>query len=93
MRFNAGYPGFERMHVEDLVVDGDRGVLRARVAGTGRRGRAGSSSPWPASRPCATASSSSCVEVWADVDQQAPEGTRPGLTQCFPAPPSVSASA
>ena len=29
VRFNADYPGFERMHVEDLVVDGDRGVVRA----------------------------------------------------------------
>ena len=33
VRFNADYPGFERMHVEDLVADGDRAVLRA----TGRR--------------------------------------------------------
>ena len=40
VRFNADYPGFERMHVEDLVADGDRGVLRATVIGRGdaRRG-------------------------------------------------------
>ena len=38
VRFNADYPGFERMHVEDLVVDGDRGVLRARVTGRGGEG-------------------------------------------------------
>ena len=38
VRFNADYPGFERMHVEDLVVDGDRGVLRARVTGRGGAG-------------------------------------------------------
>ena len=35
MRFNAHYPGFERLLVEDLVVEDDRGMLRARVTGTG----------------------------------------------------------
>src|SRR5690349_10410528 len=38
VRFNADYPGFERMHVEDLVAAGDRGVLRARVTGKGGTG-------------------------------------------------------
>ena len=27
VRFNAAYPGFQRMLVEDLVADGDRGEL------------------------------------------------------------------
>ena len=76
VRFNADYPGFERMHVEDLVVEADRGVLRARVTGRGGAGE------W---LEFAVASFATVrdglivelVEVWADVDQQAPEGTRP----------------
>ena len=76
VRFNADYPGFERMHVEDLVADGDRGVLRARVTGRGSTGE---------ELEFAVASFATVrdgllvelVEVWADVDQQAPEGTRP----------------
>ena len=75
-RFNADYPGFERMHVEDLVADGDRGVLRARVTG---RGDAGEGLEF-ALASFATVRDGllvELVEVWADVDQQAPEGTRP----------------
>ncbi|MGF9760857.1 nuclear transport factor 2 family protein [Microvirga sp. 0TCS3.31] len=76
VRFNADYPGFERMHVEDLVADGDRGVLRARVTGRGDTGD---------ELEFAVASFATVrdgllvelVEVWADVGQQAPEGTRP----------------
>ncbi len=76
VRFNADYPGFERMHVEDLVADGDRAVLRARVTGRGGTG---------AELEFAVASFATVrdgllaelVEVWADVDQQPPEGTRP----------------
>jgi hypothetical protein len=76
VRLNADYPGFQRMHVEDLVTDGDRGVLRARVVGTGGDG---------ADVVFAVASFATVrddllvelVEVWADVDQQPPPGTRP----------------
>jgi ketosteroid isomerase-like protein len=76
VRLNADYPGFQRMHVEDLVADGDRGVLRARVIGTADDG---------GDLEFAVASFGAVrddqiielVEVWADVDQQAPEGTRP----------------
>ncbi len=76
VRLNADYPGFERLVVEDLVADGDRGVLRARVTGTGADG----------SKQVFVVASFATVrddligeltEVWADVDQQAPEGTRP----------------
>ena len=75
VRFNADYPGFERLHVEDLVVEGDRGVLRARVTGTGSAGER---------LEFAVASFATVregllaelVEVWADVDQQPPAGTR-----------------
>jgi ketosteroid isomerase-like protein len=76
VRLNADYPGFQRMHVEDLVSDGDRGVLRARVIGTGGDG---------ADLEFAVASFATVrdgllvelVEVWADVDQAPPAGTRP----------------
>jgi len=75
VRFNADYPGFERMLVEDLVADGDRGVLRAKVVGRGDGG---------AELVFAVASFATVregrlvelVEVWADVDQHPPAGTR-----------------
>jgi purine catabolism regulator len=38
VRLNADYPGFQRLHLEDLVADGNRGVLRATVVGTGAAG-------------------------------------------------------
>jgi ketosteroid isomerase-like protein len=73
--FNADYPGFERMHVEDLVADGDRAVLRATVIG---RGEAGEEQVF-AVASFATVRDGLVVdltEVWADVGQEAPEGTR-----------------
>ena len=76
VRFNADYPGFERMHLEDLVAADDRGVLRARVTCAGSDG---------ADQVFVVASFASVqdgllaelTEVWTDVDQQAPDGTRP----------------
>lgn len=76
VRLNADYPGFQRMHVEDLVAADDRGVLRASVIGTGPDG---------ADQVFAVASFATVrdgllvglTEVWTDVDQQAPAGTRP----------------
>jgi ketosteroid isomerase-like protein len=76
VRFNADYPGFERMHLEDLVADGDRGVLRATVTG---RGDAGDALRF-AVASFATVRDGlllELVEVWADVDQQPPARTRP----------------
>jgi ketosteroid isomerase-like protein len=75
VRFNADYPGFERMAVEDLVADGDRAVIRARVVGHGEAGE---------EQVFAVASFATVrhgrilelTEVWADVGQEAPEGTR-----------------
>jgi hypothetical protein len=75
VRFNADYPGFERMHVEDLVAEGGRGVLRATVVGRGDGGE---------ELVFAVASFATVrddllvelVEVWADVDQPPPPGTR-----------------
>ena len=76
VRLNADYPGFEHLHVEDLVADGVRGVLRARVTGRSDTG---------AELEYAVASFATVrdgliaelVEVWTDVDQDAPPGTRP----------------
>ncbi|GAA1924439.1 hypothetical protein GCM10009797_17690 [Nocardioides hwasunensis] len=76
VRFNADYPGFERMLVEDLVADGDRAVLRARVVGRGADGQ----ELHFAVASFATAQDGSILdltEVWADIGQEAPEGTRP----------------
>ena len=76
VRLNADYPGFQRLHVEDLVVDGDRAALRATAVGTDDAG---------ADQLFGVASFATVrdgtihalVEVWADVDQDPPAGTRP----------------
>ena len=75
VRFNADYPGFERMHVEDLVADGDRGVLRARVIG---RGGAGEELVFVVASFSTVRDDRlvELVEVWADVEQEPPPGTR-----------------
>lgn len=36
--FNAEYPGFERLHLDDAVVSGDRAVGRAHVVGRNAMG-------------------------------------------------------
>lgn len=76
VRLNADYPGFQRLVLEDLVAHGDRGVLRARVIGTSDSGE---------DLVFAVASFATLrdgllvelTEVWTDVDQPAPPGTRP----------------
>lgn len=76
VRLNADYPGFQRMVVEDVVADGGRAVIRATVTGIGADGSA---------EGCAVASFATVredlvvelVEVCPDLDQEAPEGTRP----------------
>ncbi len=73
---NADYPGFQRMLVDDLVSDGDRAVLRATVTGTSASGE----EQVFAVAGFATVRDDLIIElteVWADLDQQAPEGTRP----------------
>ena len=64
------------MHVEDLVVAGDRGVLRARVIGTGPDGgdQVFAVASFATARDGLLAE---LTEVCTDVDQQAPDGTRP----------------
>ena len=76
VRFNADYPGFERMLVDDLVADGDRGVLRATVIG---RSETGDEQHFAVASFATVRDGlvAELVEVWADVDQLAPAGTRP----------------
>lgn len=75
VRLNAGYPGFQRFVVEDLVASGDRAVLRATVTGTAEDG----SEQAFAVASFATFTDdliSELTEVWTDVGQAPPEGTR-----------------
>jgi hypothetical protein len=75
VRFNADYPGFDRLELMDLVGAGERAASRAHVTGyvddelrhyevagflTTRDGLA-----------------IELTEVWTDVDQAPPPGTRP----------------
>ena len=77
IRLNADYPGFEHLVVEDLIGADDRAVARCHVTGTvdGHQ----------AHHEVATFVSTTngkivtMTEVWADVDEVPPEGTRPGL--------------
>ena len=76
VRLNADYPGFQHFIVEDLVADGPRAVVRGRVTGTAPDG----SEQLFAVASFATTGGgliTELTEVWTDVDQQAPEGTRP----------------
>lgn len=76
VRVNADYPGFQHFTVEDLVADGARAVVRGRVTATARDG---------SEQVFAVASFATVdhglilelTEVWTDVDQHAPDGTRP----------------
>ncbi|NLG22175.1 MAG: ester cyclase [Actinomycetales bacterium] len=77
VRFNADYPGFEGMVLEDSVSAGERAVVRASVTGTD-----------PAGQPQRFAVASfatlrdglivELTEVWTDVGLEAPAGTRSG---------------
>jgi len=75
VRFNADYPGFQRFVLEDLVGSGDRAVARARVTGTGSDGEG-----LVFAVACFVTVSDGLIrdltEVWADVDQAPPAGTR-----------------
>ena len=76
VRLNADYPGFQRLLLEDLVAQDDRGVLRATVIGTSD----GGDDLVFAVASFATLRDGFIVElteVWADIDQPAPPGTRP----------------
>lgn len=77
IRLNAEYPGFEGLLVEEIVGDAGRAACRSRVTGAGADG--------PEYFACATFVSvrdgliDQMTEVWADVAQTAPAGTRPDM--------------
>lgn len=72
---NADYPGFERLIVEEMVGESDAAACRSHVTS---RSDAGMNH-----FECATfvhvrdGLIERMTEVWTDVDQTAPEGTRP----------------
>lgn len=75
IRLNADYPGFDRLIVEDLVGAGDAAAARSRVTSR-HEGEA-------VHFACATFVKMrdglicEMTEVWTDVNQIAPQGTRP----------------
>jgi hypothetical protein len=75
IRLNAEYPGFQGMVVEDLVGAGDRAVSRCQVTGESE-GRVQHFEVATFVR-AADGRIHEMTEVWADVDQAPPPGTRP----------------
>lgn len=74
IRFNADYPGFQTMTLEDVVGEGDRAAARAHVVGiVGGRGAHFAVAQFATTRAGRILE---LVEVWTDLDQAAPEGTR-----------------
>ena len=76
VRLNADYPGFDRMTVEDLVGSKDRAVARCHVTG-----RADGQLIHFEVATFVTVHDgriSEMTEVWTDVAQTPPAGTRPG---------------
>ncbi|PRZ08705.1 putative ester cyclase [Isoptericola sp. CG 20/1183] len=75
VRLNAEYPGFERFELLDVVADGSRAASRAHVTGT----TAGERQHFEVAGFVSVRDGlvAELTEVWADVDQTAPEGTRP----------------
>lgn len=75
IRLNAEYPGFDRLRVEEMVGDADRAACRSHVTGRGVDGMD--------HFECATfvhvrdGFIERMTEVWTDVEQTAPAGTRP----------------
>jgi len=75
IKVNRDYPGFEHLTVEDLIANTSAAVCRSHVTGRGEQGLQ--------HFECASFASMKdglivqLTEVWTDVDQQAPPGTRP----------------
>jgi hypothetical protein len=73
--FNAGYPGFGRLVVEEFVGGEDAAACRSRVTGEGPDGAVQAFG-------CASFAQMRdglivrLAEVWTDVDQEPPPGTR-----------------
>ena len=75
VRLNADYPGFDHLVVEDMVASGDRAVARCHVTGyvDGELTHFEVATFISAQDGLIT----DMTEVWTDIDQTAPEGTRP----------------
>ncbi|GIG53618.1 nuclear transport factor 2 family protein [Demequina activiva] len=77
IRFNAEYPGFDRLRVEELVASAEHAACRSHVTSTGPTGGQHFA--------CASFARMSdgliidLTEVWTDVQQEAPLGTRPRI--------------
>lgn len=75
VRLNAGYPGFQHFTIEDCVGDGDRAAARAHVTAAGDdRVQHFEVATFVTVRDGLVAE---MTEVWTDVEQSAPEDTRP----------------
>lgn len=76
IRFNAEYPGFDTLTIEELVGSGDRAACRSHITGRVEGG--------VEHFECASFVQlrdgliSQLTEVWTDIAQQPPPGTRPG---------------
>lgn len=73
--FNADYPDFDTITIEELVSTDMHAACRSFVSNVGSNG-----APQFACASFARMTDgriSSLTEVWTDLDQQAPEGTRP----------------
>jgi len=77
IRFNRDYPGFEHLSIEDFVSCTDEAVCRSHVTCRGDDGLQ--------HFECASFARMQdglivrLTEVWTDVEQQAPPGTRPHI--------------
>lgn len=75
IRFNREYPGFEHLTIEDFVAEATEAACRSHVTGRGDAGLQ--------HFECASFARMrdglivQLTEVWTDVEQQAPPGTRP----------------
>jgi len=75
VRLNAEYPGFDRLELKDLVGAGDRAVSRAHVTGyVDDELRHYEVATFLTTRDGLAIE---MTEVWADVGQSPPPGTRP----------------
>ncbi|MBN9612648.1 MAG: nuclear transport factor 2 family protein [Actinobacteria bacterium] len=75
IRFNAEYPGFDRLRIEQLVAGDGAAACRSHVTGRGESGLLHFG--------CASFAQMrdglilQLTEVWTDIGQQAPSDTRP----------------
>ena len=75
VRLNAEYPGFDHLQLQDCVAEGDRAAARSHVTGyTEGQLLHFEVATFITLRDGLIAE---MTEVWTDVNQQAPEGTRP----------------